>query len=435
MSSPASVPLGSLTTRITKGTTPTTLGYSFEADGVNYVKSESITDQGQIDTSKFAFISPETHQALERSILAEGDVLFSMAGVYLGKTAVVPESILPANTNQAVGVIRLDRSKALPRFVHYALSSPRCRAIVRGGVAQSAQPNINLGDIGKLPIPAFPIEEQQRIAYILGTLDDKIELNRRINRTLESIARAIFKSWFVDFDPVHAKAEGLDPVGMDSATAALFPDSFQDSPLGKIPKGWGVGVLEGLVELSRESVKPQEYPAEEFDHYSIPAHDSGRPARDLGETIRSSKYLVPPSAVLISKLNPHIPRVWLLQVSEERCAICSTEFLVCVPTEVVSREYIYCLLSSATFLDRFAQMVTGTTGSHQRVRPTAFIGMEVAKPPPELLSAFGEIAQPLLSKCARQASESSKLAATRDALLPRLLAGELGASAGPGGAG
>jgi type I restriction enzyme S subunit len=425
MCRPQSVPLGTLSTRITKGTTPTTLGYSFQDEGVNYVKSESITEDGRIDPSKFAFIAPETHEALQRSILEEGDVLFSMAGVYLGKTAVVDESILPANTNQAVGIIRLDRTRAVPRFIHYALSEPECRALVRSGVAQSAQPNINLRDIGGLPIPFFTVDEQLAIVGILGILDDKIELNRRMNRTLEAIARAIFKSWFVDFDPVHAKAEGREPVGMDPETAALFPDSFEDSPLGKIPKGWEISSLEKLLALSRESVKPQEHLTEKFDHFSIPAYDAGSPALEPGEAIRSSKYLVSPSAVLISKINPHIPRVWLPHVSKNRRAICSTEFLVCVPRNGISREYVYCLLSSPTFLDEFAQMVTGTTGSHQRVRPTAFVAMDVVKPPSELLSAFTSFSHPLLMRCATQLTETTSLSSVRDLLLPRLLSGGL----------
>ena len=99
------------------------------------------------------------------------------------------------------------------------------------------------------PLPVPPLDEQKAIAHILGTLDDKIELNQQMNRTLEAIARAIFKSWFVDFDPVRAKMDGRQPAGMDAATADLFPDSFEDSPLGKIPKGWKVTALGDLVDI------------------------------------------------------------------------------------------------------------------------------------------------------------------------------------------
>ena len=205
----------------------------------------------------------------------------------------------------------------------------------------------------------------------------------------------------------------------------LFPSSFQDSPLGRIPKGWEVNSLESLLSLSRESVKPQKLPSEGFDHYSIPAYDEGGPVLSLGETIHSSKYLVPSNAVLISKINPHIPRVWLPNVSVERRSICSTEFLVCVPQDGVSREYVYCLLSSAAFLDEFAQNVTGTTGSHQRVRPTAFVATEAVLPPSELRTAFTQVTRSLFLESFAGNKESSRLVRIRDALLPRLLSGNL----------
>src|SRR5690606_5493274 len=113
----------------------------------------------------------------------------------------------------------------------------------------SAQPQLPIRDIKRLRIHLPPLSEQREIARILGSLDDKIELNRRMNETLEATARAIFKSWFVDFDPVRAKAEGRQPEGMDAETAALFPDSFEESELGLIPKGWRVGRLSETIQI------------------------------------------------------------------------------------------------------------------------------------------------------------------------------------------
>jgi type I restriction enzyme S subunit len=196
------VRLGDLSEVITKGTTPTSLGFRFTDTGINFVKSESVTFDGWIDRSKFARIDAETHAALKRSQLKEGDVLFSMAGVYIGKTAVVPKDILPANTNQAVGIVRLDQSRAHPRFIDYFLRNPSYNLFLNNLVSQSAQPNLNLTEIRNLPIALPPLAEQKAIAAVLGALDDKIELNRRMNATLEAMARALFQSWFVDFDPV-----------------------------------------------------------------------------------------------------------------------------------------------------------------------------------------------------------------------------------------
>ena len=251
------VRLGDLSEVITKGTTPTSLGFRFTDTGINYVKSESVTFDGWIDRSKFARIDEETHTALKRSQLKEADVLFSMAGVYIGKTAVVPKDILPANTNQAVGIVRLDQTRAHPRFIDYFLRNPSYNLFLNNLVSQSAQPNLNLTEIRNLPIALPPLAEQKAIAAVLGALDDKIELNRRMNATLEAMARALFQSWFVDFDPVRrnldftrsrgergeeekkfqpassplrASASPRDPFdALAPATAALFPGSFQDS--------------------------------------------------------------------------------------------------------------------------------------------------------------------------------------------------------------
>ncbi len=255
------IPLRKLATRITKGTTPAK-GKGFVPYGINYIKSESITPDGTIEVSKFAFIDEKTHAALARSQLQAGNVLFSMAGVYLGKTAVVAPEHLPANTNQAVGIITLDKSKADSRFVHYSIQSPACRSWVARSAAQSAQPNFNLQEIGDLPIPEISLEAQRAIAHILGTLDDKIELNRKQSEALETMARALFKAWFVDFEPVRAKLEGRwqrgqSLLGLPAHLYDLFPDRLVDSELGEIPEGWEVSALGEVCSYLNRGLSPK----------------------------------------------------------------------------------------------------------------------------------------------------------------------------------
>jgi len=395
-----------------------------QSSGIPSIRTTNITN-GRLDLELAKRVSEETYREwTARMEPQEGDLI-------LAREAPVGEvGIVPANTRVCLGqrtvLVRPNSEKAVPRYLLYLLLTPEIQHELKARSEGSTTPHLNVGDIREFVLPELPgLPDQRRIAHILGTLDDKIELNRRMNRTLEAIAWAIFKSWFVDFDPVHAKAEGREPAGMNAETAALFPDSFQDSPLGKIPNGWEIVELNDLLKLNRESIKPQECSTEEFDHYSIPAYDSGSPVREVGHEIRSSKHQVPSSAVLISKLNPHIPRVWFPNVAEERRSICSTEFLVCTPQEGISREYLYSLLSSSAFLDQFAQMVTGTTGSHQRVRPKAFTAMKVVNPSPELLATFTRSTEPLFARCASAAAESGDLATTRDVLLPRLLSGSL----------
>ncbi|HYD85175.1 MAG TPA: restriction endonuclease subunit S [Opitutus sp.] len=242
--------LSSVCTTITKGTTPKDFVESDADSVVNYIKSESLNYDGTIDETAFAKIDAATHEALKRSQLAENDILISIAGAKLGKCGSVQRKHLPANTNQAVAIVRVDPRKAHWRFVEYCLRQRTLTQAINSGVAQSAQPNLNLTDLGRIEFALPPLVEQRAIAAVLGALDDKIEANRRINATLEAMARALFKSWFVDFDPVRAKMEGRD-LAMAPDIVALFPDAMVEGVRGLTPAGWDMRALRDFVSLQR----------------------------------------------------------------------------------------------------------------------------------------------------------------------------------------
>jgi type I restriction enzyme S subunit len=308
-------------------------------------------------------------------------------------------------------------------FLLYCINhfTPRIRKFADG----TTQPNLNTTIARSLVFPLPPIDQQKAISALLSCLDDKIDLNRRMNETLESMARAIFKSWFVDFDPVRAKAAGRKPAGMDADTAALFPNSL---PIGEVsgPLGWDCKSIESLVRISRQTLTPTQHPGEYFDHYSIPAFDAGRmPVRDAGETILSNKFVVNGHSVLLSKLNPRIPRVWLPQVDSGCRSICSTEFIVLDPAGPNTREFAYCLLGSDPFCERYGGMTTGTSGSHQRVRPDDLYRLQMIVPPMPVIERFTGIARPLLGRVCANRQESVTLTGIRDTLLPKLLSGEI----------
>ena len=270
-----------------------------------------------------------------------------------------------------------------------------------------------------------PVSEQKAIAHILGTLDDKIELNRKTNETLEAMAKALFKSWFVDFDPVRAKAEGR-PTGLPAEISDLFPDSFEDSELGEIPSGWEVGEIDQIVNLQKDSLDPASAPDEAFDHYSIPAFDAGKyPANELGSSIKSQKFLVGDRDLLISKLNPSTPRVWIPFASSGRRAICSTEFLVCRTSSVYGRAYACCLASSDAVVEAMTGLAGGTSNSHQRIRQGDFLALPCCIGTEMVHSAFLDLVDPLLDKSLGLRTESRSLSTTRDALLPKLISGEI----------
>jgi type I restriction enzyme S subunit len=360
--------------------------------------------------------------------IRRNDILFSEIRPANGRWVYVNEAADDFVVSTKLMVIRSKTEEILPKYLYQFLTSKETSGWLQH-LAESRSgtfPQITFDQIAALDIPLPPLPEQRAIAHIIGTIDDLIELNREANELLEEMARALFKSWFVDFDPVRAKLEGRPPAGMDAATAALFPDHFQDSELGQIPKGWEVGRMSDIVSLGRVAVNPGKYPTEVFDHYSLPAFDVGRsPKSEIGSTIMSNKFLVEPDAVLLSKLNPHIPRVWLPDLNAERRSVCSTEFMVARAIAGASREYLFSLFTNPSFANVYGTLVSGTTGSHQRIGPDSFIAMQIVAPPVSVIKAFTDSVCPIFDTIHSNLRESRDLATLRDTLLPKLLSGEI----------
>lgn len=223
--------LGDLTLVITKGTTPTTLKKKFMDSGVNFIKVESITDSGEFVDSKFGYIDEETNLILNRSILKENDILFSIAG-NIGRTAIVIKRILPANTNQALAIIRPNLDLVFPIYLRYYLSNKKYLNEIRGNVVQSVQANLSLSELSNSIINLPLLPEQKAIAKVLSDLDDKIELNNEMNKTLEEIGHSLFKRWFIDFE---FPDENGNPYRSSGG------EMVYSEELGKeIPKSWEV---------------------------------------------------------------------------------------------------------------------------------------------------------------------------------------------------
>ena len=179
--------------RITKGTTPTTYGYAFVDKGINYFKAESITEEGRILPNTFAFIDEATHDYLKRSVLATDDILISIAGAKLGKCGFLTEQFLPANTNQAVGIVRVNPDCAAPKYVFYNFLNKQTYQLINSLNSQSAQPNFNLGQLGDLEFNYPPLPIQCRIASVLSAYDDLMENNLKRIKLLEDAARCEYK--------------------------------------------------------------------------------------------------------------------------------------------------------------------------------------------------------------------------------------------------
>jgi len=246
--------LGDCVLKIGSGATPRGGQEVYRSSGISLIRSQNI-HTGRFEFDGLAFIDEREAKRLNNVEVKAGDVLLNITGDSVARVCQAPAEVLPARVNQHVAIIRPNPDHLHADFLRYFLLSPVMQSYMLMLAGAGATRNaLTKGMIEEFRIPALEVNEQRAIARILGALDNKIELNRRTNAALEATARALFQSWFVDFDPVRAKAEGGQPDGMDAETAALFPDSFEDSALGALPSGWRVGTVGDEFKLIMPSV-------------------------------------------------------------------------------------------------------------------------------------------------------------------------------------
>lgn len=394
-----------------------------QPSGLRFLRITDIV-AGQIDWSTVPYVTVDSDTA-KKYRLRHNDIVLARTGASTGVSAYIKD---PPPAVFASYLVRLRAKSCFDgRFLAYYLKSEQFRQYIRGVLGdKSAQPNASARTMTAAPLRApRDTKEQHAIAQFLGALDDRIELNRRMNETLEAMMRATFKSWFVDFDLVRAKMEGRE-TGLPHGIADMLPYRFIDSKIGEIPEGWEVFRLDRLANHHTQSIKPQDSPEMEYEHFSIPSYDaSHRPAIEPGGAIRSNKTLVPDDAVLLSKLNPRIARVWVPGESTGRPQICSTEFLVFTPRSPANKSLLFALFSDQRFRNLLKSLVTGTSSSHQRVPPKALKAQEVLAGSPEAFAMFGEVTGGMLSRILKGRSEAATLDALRDTLLPKLISGEI----------
>jgi type I restriction enzyme S subunit len=284
-----------------------------------------------------------------------------------------------------------------------------------------------------------PLAEQKAIAAVLGALDDKIELNRRMNATLEAMARALFQSWFVDFDPVRAKLEGRPPAALDPATAALFPDSFQDSPLGPIPQGWRAAILGDFVEI----VKGRSYRSEDLAESRTALvtlksflRGGGYRADGLKPYVgeyKSNQQIQPGDLIVaftdVTQAADVIGKPALVR-SDDRfeTLVASLDVGVVRPrSRCVSVPFLYGLFMTSEFQAHTYSYTTGTTVLH--LSAAAIPSYVFAVPVSHISEVYSERVSPIFRKIDENTKQSRTLATLRDTLLPKLLSGELSVAA------
>jgi len=393
-------------------------------DGPLVVRSQDIRSS-VFRVHEAAHVSEETY--LERVGRAEprrGDLLYSREGTYFGIAAEVPENVRVC-LGQRMVLIRPKADLLNFRYLRFWLNSPSLSQHIHGHRDGTVAERLNLPTIRGLPVAVPPLLRQEAIANVLGTLDDKIELNRQINETLETMARAVFRSWFVDFEPVRAKTEIRKPDGLDAATAKLFPDKFEESSLGPVPKGWRVVPLPEAIEVNPRRPLPKGVVAPYLDMGNRPTISARATKWELREGGSGARFIN--GDVLLARITPCLENgktAFVDFLPDGQGGWGSTEYIVFRSKQPLPDEYAYFLARSPELRMLAIQNMTGTSG-RQRVPAECFSNFCVVVPPDGLAKRFGDLAKVVMSQMKARDEETATLAAIRDALLPKLLSGEV----------
>lgn len=377
-----------------------------EKDHLIFLNTSDIL-HGKLLHRKYSAVKEWPGQA--KKAIRKGDILFSEIRPANGRWAYIDEDSADFVVSTKLMVIRANEALLLPKYLYQFLTS----SAITGWLQHLAEsrsgtfPQITFDEVASLEIPLPPLKEQQAIASILGTLDDKIELNRQLNRTLEDIARAIFKSWFVDFDPVRAKAAGQQPPGLKPEIAALFPDSFEDSELGEIPKGWRVRHIGELAEVS-SGKRPDARFAERSDEASVPLWGGNGPMAFVRKPLFDEPILLTGRVGTLGSVFRITDPCWP-----------SDNTLVLRASEPSVFQYLFLQLHQVNF----ASLNRGST--QPLLTQTDLKAQLLVVPTKSILETFSRIANSMYCRSDESTAEIRTLAELRDALLPKLISGEL----------
>jgi type I restriction enzyme, S subunit len=404
--------------RITSGGTPSRKVPAYYSNGaIPWVKTKELMDGFIFETEEAI-----TADAVEKSsakILPMGTILLAMYGATVGMLGILGRDMA---CNQACCALIPKRDFSRD-FLYYQLLAHRQQ--LQGMATGAAQQNLSGQQIKELvlPFPSYP--EQEAIGCYLRSLDDRIALLRETNATLEAIAQALFKSWFVDFDPVRAKQEGRAPEGMDEATATLFPDSFEESALGLVPVGWRWSTLADAYEINPPRKLKKGEVAPYLDMANVPT--AGHCAAAIIQREMGSGAKFRNGDTLLARITPCLENgksafVDFLQRDETGWG--STEFVVLRPKEPLPEYHAYLLCRHSAFREFAVQSMSGTSG-RQRVQNDVLGRYLLVVATDNVASAFASVVVPIQTRIAANHEQAQTLATLRETLLPRLISGQL----------
>ena len=324
-------------------------------------------------------------QLTDRTILYSIDGTIGNIAKYRGEKCLLGKGACYITLNDSVD---LD-------YIYYLLQSPIFNEYIHIMSTGSTIRHISLKTMRNFTFPLPAIAQQKAIGSVLGAIDNKIELNRKINENLEQQAQAVY----------HEK--------------------FETVRTDKLPADWRVVTLGDVAVISKKSFNPSKEPETMLEHYSIPAFDEARfPVFELSTGIKSNKFVVDDCCFMISKLNPTTKRVWKPYCLTEN-AVCSTEFIVYKAKDSTITDFLYSVIDSISFSDFMCSHVTGSTGSRQRTTPSDTLSFEFILPSEDELNSFQALVSPMYAQMRINAIENEKLKRLRDSLLPKLMSGEI----------
>ncbi len=405
---------------------------TFVDKGIPVISGQHL-HKARLSDGDYNFITQEHAEKLKNANVYPGDVIFTHAG-NIGQVAYIPKTSKYKRyiISQRQFYLRCNQSKVLPEYITYYFKTAEGQYKLLANSSQTGVPSISrpVSYLRTIKIPLPSTQEQRSIVHILGTLDDKIELNQKMNETLEAIARAIFKSWFVDFDPVRAKAEGRQPEGMDAETAALFPDSFEESELGMIPNGWKIVSLEDICERITDG-----------SHFSPKSCKYGYPMasvkdmQDWGFNLKTCRYISEvdykqlvandckpkKNDVLIAKDGSYLKHIFVMEDDFEIVILSSIAILR--PNDKINPHILSFILKDNVVKERMKSFVSGAV--LQRIVLKDFRIFKVLLPPFNAQKAWYQYTESLIHKYWQNNKEIKILSSLRDTLLPKLLSGEI----------
>jgi type I restriction enzyme S subunit len=388
-----------------RGKTPKKLKSDWVNSGIPTISAKNVNGGRLIAKDKIRFVTEDIYQKwMNTGDVTEGDCLLVSEGATLGE-CMYWDNEYPIVLGQRLFCLRVNPNLLTSRFLYACMTSSFFQSQVVARATGTSVPGLRQTEVLKLRIPLPSLNVQRPIGDVIYHLNAKIELNRRMNETLEEMARALFKSWFVDFDPVRAKLDGRQPAGMDAETAALFPADFQESELGKIPKGWEVKSLGELLELSYgKSLK-----AADRVGGCVPVYGSNGIVGWHDASVVDG-----PGVIVGRKGNPGI-----IKWSECEFYPIDTTFYVQSKLKEESLRFLFYLLGNLSLARLSAD--TAVPGLNRN----AAYSVKLTMPSEDSVTRFELIAQNFMESVYKNNQYSKSLASLRDTLLPKLLSGEL----------